>query len=164
MNNEYKIPGYQRSSDFIVSTIMTFGVMVMLFMVAVYTARASSVEPIDVSYKLQSTNATVKADSTKVYQVVEEMPKIVGGLPAVYKNIEYPKTAVRAGVQGRVFLKFVVDEEGNVRDPQVLKDIGAGCGNAAIEAIKQVKFTPGRHNGKVVKVQYSLPVKFQLKD
>lgn len=138
--------------------------MMMLLLVAAFTARASSVEHAENSYTTLAKVGKIKADSTKVYQVVEEMPKIVGGLPAVYKNIKYPKTAIKAGVQGRVFLKFVVNEEGNVEDPQVLKDIGAGCGEAAIEAIKKVKFTPGRHNGKIVKVQYSLPVKFQLKD
>jgi len=58
----------------------------------------------------------------------------------------------------------VVDKEGNVRDPKVLRDIGGGCGEAAIEAVKEVKFTPGRLNGEAVNVQYSMPVTFRLEN
>lgn len=103
-------------------------------------------------------------DADGVYTVVDEMPEINGGLSALYSEIKYPREAVRAGVEGRVFLQFIVDEEGNVIDPVVLRDIGAGCGEAATEAIQNVKFSPGKQNGTPVKVKFSLPVSFEIRD
>lgn len=105
-----------------------------------------------------------EADTTEVYTVVDEMPEMIGGNSSLYGKIRYPRAAVRAGVEGRVFIQFVVDKDGNVRDPKVLRDIGGGCGEAAIEAIKEVKFTPGRLNGEAVNVQYSMPVTFRLEN
>lgn len=102
-------------------------------------------------------------DTTEVYNIVDEMPEIEGGLAEVYKHIEYPSVARKKKVEGRVFIKFVIDENGKVLDPVILKDIGDGCGEAAIEGIKKVKFTPGKHKGKPVKVYYTLPVTFKLK-
>ena len=105
----------------------------------------------------------IAEDSSQIYDVVDQMPEIKGGIKEVYKNIEYPRAAVSGRVEGRVFIKFVVDENGNVKNPEVLKDIGAGCGNAAVEGIKKVKFTPGKLNGQPVKVYYTLPVSFEIK-
>lgn len=106
----------------------------------------------------------IVADSAEIYTVVDEMPEMIGGLPALYNQIEYPRNAVKAGIEGRVFIQFVVDPDGNVVDPTILRDIGAGCGEAAIEAIRDVKFEPGRMNGQKVHVQFSLPVRFRLEN
>tara|TARA_Y100001935_G_scaffold217449_1_gene189728 strand:+ start:181777 stop:182217 length:441 start_codon:yes stop_codon:yes gene_type:complete len=103
------------------------------------------------------------ADTSEVYNVAEKMPELIGGLAEVYKNIEYPKLALQNNIQGRVFLRFIVDENGQVKNPQILKDIGAGCGQAAIEGIRKVKFKPGEQGGKKVSVYYSLPINFQIK-
>lgn len=107
---------------------------------------------------------TTEVDTSEVYTVVDEMPEMIGGPQALYGKISYPRTAIRSGVEGRVFIQFVVDKEGNVRDPKVLRDIGGGCGDAAIEAVADVKFTPGRLNGEAVNVQYSMPVTFKLEN
>ncbi|NGP87411.1 energy transducer TonB [Fodinibius halophilus] len=107
---------------------------------------------------------TVNAQDDKVYTVVDKMPEIKGGLPALYKEIDYPKEARRKGISGRVYLQVIVDENGDVQDPKVLKGIGGGCGEAAIDAIKDVKFTPGQQGGKAVKVKYSLPVTFRIEN
>lgn len=102
-------------------------------------------------------------EADEIYTVVDEMPEIVGGLSSLYNQIEYPRQAVRQGVEGRVFVQFVVDESGNAVDPVILRDIGAGCGEAAVKAIQKVKFTPGKQNGTPVKVKFSLPVSFEIK-
>ena len=60
--------------------------------------------------------------------------------------------------------KSLVDESGNVKKPEILKDIGAGCGEAAIEGIKKVKFTPAKNGGKPVSVYYTLPVTFKIQN
>jgi protein TonB len=109
--------------------------------------------------------ATVSvSDTTEVYNVVDEMPEIKGGLQEVYKHIQYPAQARRANVEGRVFIKFIIDESGKVVEPKILKDIGAGCGDAAIKGIKKVEFTPGKNNGQPVKVYYTLPITFKLEN
>lgn len=100
----------------------------------------------------------------EVHTVVDVMPEIEGGLSALYKQINYPKKAIDEGISGRVYLQIIVDENGNAQNPEVLRDIGGGCGEAAAEAIKKVKFTPGKQDGKAVKVKYSLPITFRLEE
>lgn len=96
------------------------------------------------------------------FVAVEEMPAPIGGIAAIQKNIIYPEIAKRAGVQGRVFIKAFVDETGVVRKAEVIKGIGAGCDEAAIDAVMKTRFKPGKQRGKPVKVQVSIPILFKL--
>lgn len=96
------------------------------------------------------------------FVAVEQQPEPIGGLEGIQKRIVYPEIAKRAGVQGRVFVKAYVDENGNVVKVELLKGIGAGCDEAAMEAVKNTKFSPGRQRGKPVKVQVSIPIVFKL--
>jgi len=97
-----------------------------------------------------------------VFVVVEEQPELIGGLRSIQSRIEYPELARRAGIEGRVIVQFIVDEQGNVVDPHILRGIGGGCDEAALEAVKQAKFEPGKQRGKAVRVQYALPITFEL--
>jgi len=99
----------------------------------------------------------------EIFVNVEEDPVLIGGLRGLQSRITYPELARKAGVEGRVFLQFVVDEEGNVTSPVVTRGIGAGCDEEAVKAILQAKFTPGRQRGRAVKVQMSLPMTFRLR-
>ncbi len=103
-----------------------------------------------------------KADTAEVLSMADVMPEIVGGLKELYKHIKYPRAASMNNVEGRVFVRFIVDESGNVKNPEVLKDIGAGCGEAAIEGIKKVKFKPATNGGLPVSVYYTLPITFKI--
>ena len=96
------------------------------------------------------------------FVAVEEQPEPIGGIQAIQKAIVYPEIAKRAGVQGRVYVKAFVDENGNVVKVDILKGIGAGCDEAARDAVMKTKFKPGRQRGKPVKVQVSIPVVFKL--
>ncbi|PAU94632.1 hypothetical protein CK503_07515 [Aliifodinibius salipaludis] len=100
--------------------------------------------------------------SGEVHTVVDEMPEIIGGLPALYKEIEYPKEAVKNNVSGRVYLQVIVNTDGKAEAPKIIRDIGSGCGEAAVEGITKVDFKPGKQDGKKVKVKYSLPVTFRI--
>lgn len=94
----------------------------------------------------------------------EKMPAPVGGLKAIYQHIkEYPKVAKSAGIEGKVFVLAYVDEKGNCEKVDVVKGIGGGCDEAAIEAVKASKFTPGSHKGVTSKVKLSLSIVFKLK-
>lgn len=92
----------------------------------------------------------------------EQMPEVEGGLPALYKHIKYPEIAKKAGISGKVYVMAFIDESGSVTDVQVIKGIGGGCDEAAVEAIKKAKFLPGKNQGQPIKVKMSLPINFQL--
>lgn len=100
----------------------------------------------------------------EIFVVVEQMPELIGGLQSIQKLIRYPQMAIMAGIEGRVIVQFVIDQNGNVRDPVVVRGIGGGCDEEAIRAVKQAKFVPGRQRGKPVQVRYSLPITFSLTD
>jgi len=96
------------------------------------------------------------------FVAVEEQPEPIGGIEAIQSKIIYPEIAKRAGVQGRVYVKAFVDTKGNVVKVEILKGIGAGCDEAARDAVMKTKFKPGRQRGKPVNVQVSIPVVFKL--
>ncbi len=107
------------------------------------------------------------AEEMQIFMVVESMPEYPGGEPALYKylaeNIKYPQMAKESGIQGRVFVTFVVEKDGRVTDVRVLRGIGGGCDEEAIRVVQNMpKWTPGKQRGKSVRVQYNLPVKFTL--
>lgn len=97
-----------------------------------------------------------------VFVVVEEMPQMVGGQMALYEKLRYPETARRAGIEGRVIIQFIVNKEGEVVNPAVVRSAGGGLDEAALEALKSVSFTPGTQRGELVDVQMTLPVVFRL--
>lgn len=99
----------------------------------------------------------------EIFVIVEQMPELIGGLADLQKKIQYPEIAKKAGVEGRVIVQFVVNEDGNVADPVVVRGIGAGCDEEAIRAVQTAKFTPGRQRGRPVRVKMSLPITFKLK-
>ncbi len=101
---------------------------------------------------------------SEIFMIVEQMPELIGGLQSIQDQIEYPPIAQKAGIEGRVFIQFVVDEEGNVVDPVVVRGIGAGCDEEAIRAVQLAKFRPGRQRGQAVRVKMSLPITFRLQD
>jgi len=96
------------------------------------------------------------------FVVVEKMPELIGGLGSIQQKMRYPEMARKAGIEGRVYVQFVVDENGNVVDPQILRGIGGGADEEAIRVVSQAKFKPGMQRGKPVRVKYSLPILFSL--
>lgn len=100
----------------------------------------------------------------EIFVIVEQMPELIGGLESIQKKIKYPEIAKKAGVEGRVFVQFVVDENGNVVNPHVLRGIGGGCDEEAVRAVTHAKFKPGKQRGKAVRVRYVIPILFTLKN
>ena len=102
-------------------------------------------------------------EEEEIFVIVEQMPELVGGLASIQKHIQYPELARKAGIEGRVVLQFIIDENGNVNNPVVVRGIGGGCDEEALNAVqKHAKFVPGRQRGKPVRVRYSLPITFKL--
>jgi len=79
-------------------------------------------------------------------------------------KVIYPEFAIRAGIQGKVFLEILLGKSGNIEDIKLLKGIGGGCDEAAIEAVLKTKFSPGMQRGKPVRVVLSIPITFVLKN
>jgi len=102
------------------------------------------------------------AEEPVFFVAVEEMPEPIGGIKAIQDNIVYPDLAKKANVQGRVYVKAYVDEQGNVSKVELIKGIGAGCDEAGMDAVKKTKFKPGKQRGKPVKVQVAIPIIFKL--
>lgn len=113
-------------------------------------------------------NDSVDRDSMVFYpfQVDPEFP---GGIVALYdylcRNVSYPAEAREQGISGKVFVSFAVERDGSVADVKIQKDIGGGCGEAVVEAVKNMpRWTPGRIGGKPVRMGFTLPVSFSLED
>ena len=100
------------------------------------------------------------------FQVDPEFP---GGIVALYdylcRNVSYPAEAREQGISGKVFVSFAVERDGSVADVKIQKDIGGGCGEAVVEAVKNMpRWMPGRIGGKPVRMGFTLPVSFSLED
>jgi protein TonB len=116
--------------------------------------------------------AVVKVEEPKeeqVFVMVEQQPEYPGGEKAMYgflsKNINYPAAATRANISGRVTVQFVVEKDGSIGTVKVLKGIGFGCDEEAVRVIKSMpKWSPGKQNGRAVRVYYTIPVVFQLSE
>jgi TonB family protein len=102
-----------------------------------------------------------------VFALAEQQAEYKGGFPKFYqgigKAITYPKQARRMGIDGRVFVAFVIGKDGKPRDPEVLKGIGAGCDEESIRVIMlQQDWQPALHRGKPVCQKMVLPVMYKL--
>ena len=104
----------------------------------------------------------VNTEEVYEFEMVEQQPELIGGLAELLRRIRYPEQALRAGIQGHVFVEFVVTETGDVTDPVVRRGIGYGADEEAVRVIQQAKFNPGIQNGTPVRVRYGLPVHFRL--
>ncbi|KWW31992.1 MAG: periplasmic protein TonB [bacterium P3] len=109
----------------------------------------------------------VVVEEEEIFQVVEEDPEFPGGMEALYKylgeSIKYPTLAKENNIEGKVYVTFVVEKDGSIANPRILRDIGGGCGQEAIRVVKSMpKWKAGKQRGKNVRVQFNLPVSFKL--
>lgn len=106
-------------------------------------------------------------DDKIVYRVVEDMPLFPGGDDAMFSylahNIQYPMAAKETGIQGTVHLTFVIETDGSISNVGLLRGIGGGCDEEAMRVVRNMpRWTPGNQQGRPVRVQFTLPVKFVL--
>lgn len=114
---------------------------------------------------MTSTAQTKKNDM--VFDVVEVMPQFPGGqiamLQYLMKNIKYPEQAVKEGIQGRVTVRFIVEKDGSISDVKPVLSVYPLLNKEAVRVVKSMpKWTPGKQNGKPVRVRFNLPVMFKL--
>ena len=133
--------------------------------VQVATALKDTAKPVEVKYI--PVEVTEKLQGTPFYEVVEQMPEYPGGIAAsveyIQKNMRYPEAAEKNGTQGRVTVQFIIDKEGNVTNPKVLRSVDKDLDAEAIRLVGAMpKWKPGMQKGKAVAVKYTLPVVFKL--
>lgn len=107
-------------------------------------------------------------EADEVFLVVEEQASFPGGMGEwnnfLKKNLKYPRQATRMGIEGAVFLSFIVDKQGSISDIQVIRGIGGGCDEEAIRVLKNSpKWAPGKQRGRAVKSRMQLRIVFRLK-
>ena len=105
------------------------------------------------------------SDEPEAYMIVEEMPEFLGGeeklMEYVSNSVQYPKEAKEKGVQGIVYVSFIVEPDGNITVVKVLRGIGHGCDEEAMRVVESMpKWNPGMHHGKPVRVSYTIPIVF----
>lgn len=109
----------------------------------------------------------VVEDENKIFMVVEQQPEFEGGYEAminfIRKNLRYPASARRMGIDGTVYVSFVVGKDGTINDAKVLRGISADCDKEAVRVVQMMpRWKPGKQNGKAVFVRFNLPIKFKL--
>jgi protein TonB len=116
---------------------------------------------------VQETKVIEEEANAPIFTVVEEMPSFPGGdesrIKFLQENIKYPQMAKESGIQGTVYVTFVVEGSGKVADVKVLRGIGGGCDEEAVRVVKMMPhWNPGKQSGKSVRVQFNMPIKFTL--
>lgn len=112
-------------------------------------------------------DAPEEEEADEIFTIVEDQPLPIGGMTAFYqyiqKRLKYPAQARRMGIEGKVFVQFVVDKDGTLTDVKAVKGIGAGCDVEAEKVIRGApKWKPGKQRGRSVKVRMILPITFKL--
>lgn len=110
---------------------------------------------------------SLNAAGNEVLDIAETMPEFKGGVNALLKylsnNIKYPKTAEKAGIQGRVVVQFVVDKDGSIEDTKVVSSVDPELDKEALRVVNAMpNWKPGRQDGKPVRVKYTVPIMFRL--
>ncbi|RMF03811.1 MAG: energy transducer TonB [Bacteroidetes bacterium] len=127
-----------------------------------------------------------QADTT-IFEVVEMMPRFPACehldttlaakqqcanqamLQYIYQQVVYPQEAIEANIQGTAVISFVVEKDGRITQPQIVRDLGGGTGLAALSVVlrmqeEDIRWVPGQHNGQKVRVRFNLPVRFRIEE
>ena len=113
--------------------------------------------------------APEEEEAEEIFTIVETSPEPKMGMQGffefLYANIHYPERALRLGVQGKVFVQFVVNTDGSLTDLEVVRGIGGGCDEEALRVLKMAEpWNPGKQRGKPVRVRMILPIHFIYKE
>jgi len=106
-------------------------------------------------------NEEEEEQEDEIFVVVEQQPDC-GGVKNLQGKVEYPDFAKKAGIEGRVFVQFVVNEQGKVVQPKITRGVHKLLNEEVLEKVKTLECTPGQQRGQPVKVRMSLPVTFRL--
>lgn len=132
----------------------------------IQSSEASENQAVEIKYVPEVVEEE-EVEEQQIFQVVEEMPEFPGGMAECLKflsqNIRYPAISQENGVQGRVIVQFVVNQDGSIVDPVVVRSVDPYLDKEALRVISMMpKWKPGKQRGKAVRVKYTVPVTFKL--
>lgn len=124
-------------------------------------------DPVVIKYKPVVVEPENEPVENEIFVLVEKMPAFPGGDGALFqylnKNIKYPVVPQEQGIQGKVIIQFVVDRDGTITDPVVVRSVDPYLDKEALRVIKAMpKWTPGMQRNQAVRVKYTVPVTFRL--
>ena len=120
-------------------------------------------------YVATEVQGEVESPENEIYQIVEQMPEFPGGEAELFhyisKNIHYPQKAREKGIQGRVFIGFIVEKDGSISNVRNLRGVDSELDAEAIRVVESMpRWKPGMHRGEPVRVSYQIPIVFKLED
>lgn len=123
--------------------------------------------PTEIVFEEPVEEVVVEEEEDKIFTVVEQQPEFQGGYEAmmnfIKKNMRYPASARRMGVDGTVYVSFVVSKDGSISEVKTIRGISADCDKEAMRVVSMMPpWKPGKQNGKPVFVRFVLPIKFKL--
>ncbi len=107
------------------------------------------------------------ADTSKIFEIVENQPEFPGGVNAMIKfissNVKYPKKALDKKIEGTVVIQFIVEKDGTLTNLDIIRDPGGGLGKEGLRVVKLMpNWKPGSQKGKNVRVKMSAPIRFRI--
>ncbi|MDQ7039739.1 MAG: M56 family metallopeptidase [Rhodothermus sp.] len=141
--------------------LMLIGILIGL------TGMMACTEMPETPVQSQTEATTAAKTANKVLETPEElqgvvMPEVIGGIQTLYEKIQYPEAARAQGIEGKVIVRFVVDETGEVREAQIIRGVHEALDQAVLQAVQTLRFKPAQKDGLPVAVRMTLPVVFQL--
>jgi protein TonB len=123
--------------------------------------------PTEIVFEEPVQEVVIEEDENQIFTVVEQQPEFQGGYEAlmnfIKKHMRYPASARRMGVDGTVYVSFVVSKDGSISEVKTIRGISADCDQEAMRVVSMMPaWRPGKQNGKPVFVRYVLPIKFKL--
>ena len=158
-----------------ITIIIVLVVAIIALVVSLFAFRTSRLEANDTKVPNIESRETevdvegiyIPADTNDIYMVVEDLPEFPGGLQALSDylrdNIKYPEACRKDSIQGRVIISFVVEKDGSISSAEVIKSVHEQLDAEALRVISAMpKWKPGKQRGKVVRVEYAIPIKYRL--
>jgi TonB family protein len=146
-------------------SLLTFILFAML--VFVISCKSSKDSAFSKTTDIPIGETSAQGSSDEVYDVVDEVPEFPGGMEAWFNfmkdNLKYPTLAKDKGIEGTVYISFIINKDGSVSDAEILRGIGGGCDEEALRVVKaSPNWNPGKKDGKIVKARMRLPVQYAL--
>lgn len=116
------------------------------------------------TYQVLADTVCVDQPGEQVFSNPERSPSLIGGLESLLQRVVYPESAIRAGIEGRVFVRFVVDTAGVPDNFEVIRSLCDECDEAAINAIRESRFEPAQNRGVPIAECFTIPINFRLTD
>lgn len=113
--------------------------------------------------ELTKPSSYIVEEEEPIFLTSEEMPQIIGGIESILKNVKYPEMARRLDIEGKVIVELVIGKSGEILETEIVKGVSRELDEAALNAVKLAKFTPGIQRGKPVKVRMTIPIVFKLR-